>query len=493
MERPFTADSKSLNHIENFLGVPISNIDLPVTGLTNASSEVEAGDIFLAFAGAKTHGANFAQEAHKRGAVAMLTDSEGSRVFNGLPIIVVDNPRRVAGGLSAWFYGEPMRDLFSVGITGTNGKTTTTTLLHQIWTLAGREAGLIGTVETRIGKDILASKHTTPESAELQALVASMKERHVTNLAMEVSSHAIALDRIRGAHFSIVGFTNLSQDHLDFHSTLEEYFSVKRSLFAFEYAGLALINIDDSHGMKLAQNLSIPYQSLSRKDVTADWNYVHAIRDKRGYEIAIRGTGGILINSFLPLLGSFNLDNALMAIAIACESGVDPLLLETIIPKLTGARGRLEEVFAGQNFGAYVDYAHTPDAVARVLEACAERKTGRVIGVLGCGGDRDSSKRPLMGRELLNGCDIAVFTSDNPRSENPNAILEAMTSGLSLAQPHAVIEDRRKAIAYAISQASPGDIVIVMGKGHESGQEIAGVIHEFDDRAVLAEEIANLK
>ena len=486
MQRPLSPSAKSLSAIAMVVGAIAPIEDVTITGITHDSTAIEEGDIFLAFPGARVHGASFSFDAQIRGARAVLTDAQGATMVSSLPTVIVNNPRYSAGNLSAWFYDEPMRDIFSVGITGTNGKTTTTTLLHQIWTYAGHESGLIGTVETRIGKEAIASKRTTPESCDLQALVATMRERHVRDLAMEVSSHAISLERIRGSHFSVVGFTNLSQDHLDFHHTMEEYFLTKAALFSFEYADLAVINIDDVYGQRLAEITEVPTVTLSRHDSSANWNYGSFQPHLRGNDVAIRGTGGVLIEGLLPLHGGYNLDNALMAIAIASESGIDPIDIQGILPKLTGAVGRLESVNLGQDFGAFVDYAHSPDAVTRVLETCRQMSLGRVIAVLGCGGDRDATKRPLMGRALVEGCDVAVFTSDNPRSEDPVRILGQMTHSLTFESPSVVIADRRSAIEYAVTQARAGDIVVVLGKGHETGQDIAGVVYPFDDRIVLA-------
>ena len=485
MHRPLEPSEKSLSAIATFVGAARDFQDVAITGMTHNSSAIEEGDIFLALPGAHVHGASFWAKAQERGARAVLTDLHGATLISNLPKLVVDNPRRSAGNLSAWFYDEPMRDLFSVGITGTNGKTTTTTLLHQIWSFAGRESGLIGTVETRLGAEVVPSIRTTPESCDLQALVATMRERHVQNLAMEVSSHALSLERIRGSHFSVVGFTNLSQDHLDFHHSMEEYFLTKARLFSYEYSDLAVINVDDPYGRRLADLTEVPIVKLSRRDPHADWYYASFQPHIRGNDIAIRGRGGLLIEGWLPLHGEYNLDNALMAIAIACESGIDPMDIQALLPRLVGATGRLESIDLGQDFGAYVDYAHTPDAVTRVLEACRKMSTGKVIAVLGCGGDRDMRKRPLMGRALLDGSDIAIFTSDNPRSEDPQIILNQMTDSLSVNYPNVEIADRRIAIEHAVAQAGPGDIVVILGKGHETGQEIAGVVHSFDDRVVL--------
>jgi UDP-N-acetylmuramoyl-L-alanyl-D-glutamate--2,6-diaminopimelate ligase len=494
MIRPLTQSQRSLASIASTIGASAELLateleKIGVTGVTSSSSDVESGDLFCAFAGEKVHGASFAQDAIKSGAVAVLTDAEGAKMIKGVPLLVVTNARKSAAILTSWFYGEPMRDLFSIGITGTNGKTTVSTLCHQIFQSAGQETGLIGTVETRIGNEVLSSTRTTPEAAELQALVATMRERHCRNLVMEVSSHAIALERIRGSYFAAVGFTNLSQDHLDFHGNMENYFAAKSKLFTYEYADQAFINIDDSYGQLLADKTELPVQSISRFNENATWHYTRIEEGIAYSDVSIRGVGGILIDSRTTLRGGFNFDNLLMAVAICVESGIDPMDIQTLIPHLVGAVGRLEPVNLGQNFTALVDYAHSPDAVSRVLAAVREMTDKRVIGVLGCGGDRDASKRNAMGQELSLRSDIAIFTSDNPRSENPQTILEQMTSGLKISEPSAIVQDRTKAIELAVNLAQPGDVVIVLGKGHERGQEIAGVVHPFDDRLVLAHAI----
>ena len=494
MSRPIEEFKRTVEAVAAIANATLTgNASTVISGLTLNSNAVQEGDLFIALPGEKAHGADFAADAIARGAVAVLTDAEGAHKISGVPVIVSSNPRRAAGVISAWFYSEPMRDLYSVGVTGTNGKTTVTTLLHQIMSAAGRESGLIGTVETRIGDEVVASKRTTPESSDLQALSAVMRERHMRNLVMEVSSHAIALERIRGSHFSVVAFTNLSQDHLDFHKTMDDYFAAKSKLFTFEFADLAVINIDDAYGVRLASSTELPVMTVSRHDHNATWHYVSITRDYVGAHVAIRGSAGILIEGKVHLHGGYNFDNLLMAVAIATESGIDPIDIAAILPQLTGAAGRLEAVRLGQNFTALVDYAHSPDAVARVIETAHEITDGRVIAVLGCGGDRDSSKRPLMGKALHEGADVAIFTSDNPRSEKPEAILVQMTLGLDIQEPSAIIEDRADAIRAAVNEAQAGDVVLVLGKGHEKGQEIAGINHPFDDRVELAKAIEDKK
>ena len=496
--RPFSQSTLKLTKVAGAVSATceLSEAELSkivISGLTHNDSQVEPGDLFIAIPGANRHGAEFAMSAVSKGAVAILTDSAGAAYVKGIPVLVVADPRRVAGNIAALLYNEPMRDLASIGITGTNGKTTVSTLIYQIFEAAGRDSGLIGTIETRIGKDAIDSSRTTPEATDLQALSAVMRERHMRHLVMEVSSHAMVLHRMQGAHFAFVGFTNLTQDHLDFHGDIESYFAAKAKLFTYEFADQAVINIDTEYGARLADKTELPVISLSRLNPQATWHFADIDTSGKQVHFKIRGSGGMLIESSTKLRGGYNLDNLLMAIAIAVESGVDPVDIAAAVPALSGAAGRLEEVSVGQSYSAFVDYAHTPDAVSNVLESIREFTSGKVIAVLGCGGDRDSSKRPLMGQALLKGCDIAVFTSDNPRSEDPSQILKEMVGNLKVSAPAIVIEDRKSAIEYAVSLASQGDTIAILGKGHELGQEIAGQKLDFDDRKVLAQAIAGVK
>jgi UDP-N-acetylmuramoyl-L-alanyl-D-glutamate--2,6-diaminopimelate ligase len=492
--RPFAEFSLALPKISHLIGATSSTSERDLakvlaTGITHSDSDVQPGDLFIAMPGTKRHGAEFAANAQKRGAVAVVTDSAGAKLIKGIPVLVVANPRLAAGRIAALFYGEPMRDLSAVAITGTNGKTTVSTLLYQIFESAHRDCGLIGTVETRIGSEILASKRTTPEATDLQALAAVMKERHMRHLVIEASSHAMTLHRLEGAHFAVAAFTNLTQDHLDFHGDMESYFMAKASLFSFSFADLACINIDDAYGARLASTTELPVVTVSRFNPQAVWHFIEIDSQSKRVQLKIRGAAGILIETSTSLRGGYNFDNLLMAIAIAVELGVDPIDIATIVPNIIGAAGRLEEIAIGQSFTALVDYAHTPDAVSNVLASVREFTKGKVIAVLGCGGDRDPMKRPLMGKALSAHADIAVFTSDNPRTENPDAILQAMTTGIDVAQPSLIISDRAEAISYAVSLAGAGDTVAVLGKGHELGQEINGKVLDFDDRVILAKAI----
>lgn len=492
--RPFNSPSLSLANIAKSFGAQSSSSEsdlaaIVISGVTHSNDDVLPGDLFIAIPGANRHGAEFAESAKENGAVAVVTDLDGAKLVTGLPVLIVDSPRQIAGRVAALLFGEPMRDLHSIAITGTNGKTTVTTLLYQIFERAHRDCGLIGTVETRIGNETISSKRTTPEATDLQALAAVMRERHLRHLVMEASSHALHLHRLAGAHFAIAGFTNLTQDHLDFHGDMESYFAAKAALFKYEMADTAFINIDDQYGARLAGATEIPVISLSRSNLKANWHYIEIDAHAKRVQLKIRGAGGILIETTTILRGGYNFDNLLMAIAIAVESGIDPIDIAAIVPKISGAAGRLEEVTVGQSFNAFVDYAHTPDAVTNVLKSVREFTSGRVIAVLGCGGDRDATKRPLMGRALLDNSDIAIFTSDNPRSEEPAAILDAMVDGLTVPKPSQVIIDRASAIEYAVSLATSGDTVIILGKGHELGQEINGKVFDFDDRLILAQKI----
>jgi UDP-N-acetylmuramoyl-L-alanyl-D-glutamate--2,6-diaminopimelate ligase len=316
-----------------------------------------------------------------------------------------------------------------------------------------------------------------------------MVEKRVSNLAMEVSSHSIVQHRIKGSKFRVVAFSNLTQDHLDYHKSMENYFKAKADLFNSEFAESAVINIDDSYGLILSNQIELPHQSVSRTNKSADWFYKKIDFQKSEYNIEINSKNGNKINGNFKLLGEYNLDNLLLAVALASATGLDDSKISLAIPKIKSIPGRLEQISAGQEFTAIVDYAHTPDAVSRVLETARSFTSGKVIALLGCGGDRDKSKRPLMGKALFAGSDVAVFTSDNPRSESPDEIISAMINGIDLTGRGFIVNDRKTAIDFVVSQAVAGDCVLVLGKGHESGQEIMGVTTTFDDRIELANSI----
>jgi UDP-N-acetylmuramoyl-L-alanyl-D-glutamate--2,6-diaminopimelate ligase len=484
LPRPSIA-SKNLKDFDGGL----FNQDIKISGISINAQSIKPGDLFIALSGAKTHGLNYVSEAIANGAVAVLSDKED---HISIPLFVSANARQLVGKISAWYYEEPFSKLMAIGVTGTNGKTTTVNLLKQMWQLSGKTTGVIGTIGTEIDKSNYSGVRTTPEASELQAIAALMLQKNVTHLAMEVSSHALMQERVSGAHFKIAGFTNLTQDHLDFHESMENYFAAKARLFNDELSECAVINIDDKYGMKLFESNQGKAISVSRKNTSGQWQFINAMHKNDGFDVEITNDQNQLISAHFPLLGEHNLDNLILAIAIAAKSGLTISEITSAIPKLHSVAGRLEQLNLGQDFNALVDYAHTPDAVERVLSAAKGFTTGKVIAILGCGGDRDKSKRPLMGAALKNGSDIAIFTSDNPRSESPDQILREMIGNLNISSPDSVILDRREAIKYAVSMANSGDSILLLGKGHESGQEINGVITPFNDVEELSDAISKV-
>jgi UDP-N-acetylmuramoyl-L-alanyl-D-glutamate--2,6-diaminopimelate ligase len=493
--RPAHVEPRSLREIAALVGAGDA-VNRQVVGVTHDSRAVRTGDLYAALPGARAHGAAFAAEAASRGAVAMLTDPAGvALAADALPAVVVDDPRAALGGVAAYVYGEPSSRLRCFGVTGTNGKTTTAYLLDAGLRAAGETTGLIGTIETRIGDWSVASARTTPEASDLQALFATMVERGVGAAAMEVSSHALALHRVDGTRFAVVGFTNLSQDHLDFHADLDDYFAAKARLFTPPFASVGLVNADDEHGGRLLASPRIELVGFSLSgDPAAAWRASDLVADASGSRFTAHGPGArVAVRTALP--GRFNAANALAALAMLATTGVDPDVAARGIAGLRGVPGRLERVDAGQPFTALVDFAHTPEAVSAMLATVREMTAGRVLVVLGCGGDRDAAKRPLMGAAAARLADVAVLTSDNPRSEDPQAILESVVSGARSVpaeqQGEVVVQiDRAAAIGLAVSRARPGDVLVVAGKGHEQGQEVAGVVHPFDDRTALRAQLA---
>ena len=451
-----------------------------VTGATLDSRAVQPGDLYAALPGSRAHGADFGAQALTAGATAVLTDAEGVARLGAdvaVPVLVADDPRAVLGEVARWVHGDPGAGMLLLGVTGTNGKTTTAFLLEAGLRAAGHRTGLLGTVLTRIGDDVVPSVRTTPEAPDVQALLALMRERGTTAVALEVSSHALTLGRVDGVCFDVAAFTNLSQDHLDFHPTMQAYEAAKATLFTPERSRRAVVNVDDPAGRRLTRSAGVPLVTYGED---ADWQ-AHEV-DLRGDGSSFRLTGpGVDVRASVRLPGEFNVANAVAAVAVLVTAGVPVEDAVRGVADLPGVPGRMERVDAGQDFLAVVDYAHTPDAVSRLVEAVRAVTTGRVLLVLGCGGDRDRSKRPLMGRAAA-AADVAVLTSDNPRSEDPEAILAAMAGGAPDAQRE---PDRRTAIAFAVQQARTGDAVVVAGKGHETGQEVAGTVHPFDDRVVL--------
>ncbi|MDN5789698.1 MAG: UDP-N-acetylmuramoyl-L-alanyl-D-glutamate--2,6-diaminopimelate ligase [Micrococcales bacterium] len=516
--------------VETIAGTPDAT-GITVTGVTLDSRSVLPGDLYAALPGFNVHGAGFAADAIAHGAVAVLTDPAGAKLLAGtkllaggdheqlgprpaVPVLVVPAPRAILGSIASVVYGNPSTDLTMIGITGTNGKTTTAYLIEAALRCHGHRTGLIGTVETRIGDARLDSVRTTPETTDLHAILAVMRQRDVDDCVMEVSSHALALHRVDGVRFDVALFTNLSQDHLDFHHSMEEYFGAKAALFTPERAGRGVICVDDEWGARLAAETAIPVSTLSTLStaapapVDADWQVQS---DVDGAFSLTRMRDGLTLDLVSHLPGTFNITNTALAALALLECGIEPADVAIAMASPPTVPGRMEVVVEG---GAdlprcIVDYAHTPDAVDAALAALRPSTTGRLIAVLGAGGDRDHGKRGAMGAAAARRADVVVVTDDNPRSEDPAAIRSAVADGARCliasgeAASGEVVDggSRSRAITEAIAlavagaktgaetgatRAEPGragrvDTVVVLGKGHEKGQEIHGVIRPFDD------------
>jgi UDP-N-acetylmuramoyl-L-alanyl-D-glutamate--2,6-diaminopimelate ligase len=464
-----------------------------ITGITHDSRAVRPGDLYAALPGARLHGADFVAQAADLGAAAVLTDSTGAEraAATGLPVLVTDDPRGRMGELAAEIYGHPGNDLLQIGITGTSGKTTTAYLVEGGLRAAGRSTGLIGTVEMRIGDERIKSERTTPEATDLQALFAVMRERGADSVAMEVSSHALVLGRVDGCVFDVAVFNNLSPEHMEFHSGMEDYFQAKAQLFTPRRSRKAVVNLDDEYGRRLVDEATVPVTTFSAEGhPDADWRAEDVEVGTRGSTFTAVGPAGERVRAEAPLPGPFNVANTLAAVVTLAVAGLDPQTAADGIAAVPGVPGRLERVDAGQPYLAVVDYAHKTDAVESVLRSLRKVTEGKIHIVLGCGGDRDQTKRGPMGAAAARLADTAVFTSDNPRGEDPLAILATMLAGAAEVPIHErgdvmVHEDRAAAIAEAVARAQDGDTVLVAGKGHEQGQDIAGVIRPFDDRQEL--------
>ncbi|MEU8680202.1 UDP-N-acetylmuramoyl-L-alanyl-D-glutamate--2,6-diaminopimelate ligase [Streptomyces sp. NPDC048611] len=471
-----------------------------VTGITHDSRAVRPGDVYAALPGARLHGADFVAQAADLGAAAVLTDPSGAEraAATGLPVLVVENPRARMGALAVSIYGAPGEDLLQIGITGTSGKTTTAYLIEGGLRAAAAErpdggrTGLIGTVETRIGDERIKSERTTPEATDLQALFAVMRERGVRAVAMEVSSHALVLGRVDGCVFDVAIFNNLSPEHMEFHSGMEDYFQAKAQLFTKARSRAGVVNLDDEYGKRLAEGESeVPVTTFSAEGhPDADWRASDVEVGTLGSTFTVHGPDGVTVRAASPIAGPFNVANALAAIVSLVVAGIDAQTAADGVAAVPGVPGRLERIDAGQSYLAVVDYAHKTDAVESVLRALRKVTDGKLHAVLGCGGDRDPHKRAPMGAAVARLADTAVLTSDNPRGEDPLSILATMLAGAAEVPIHErgtvlVEEERAAAIAAAVARAEPGDTVIVAGKGHEQGQDIAGVVRPFDDRQVL--------
>jgi UDP-N-acetylmuramoyl-L-alanyl-D-glutamate--2,6-diaminopimelate ligase len=487
-------------------------VDPEITLVTADSRRVVPGTLFAALRGVQHDGHQFLREAVARGAVAVAgEDAEAIRTVAGPPGLVrliVPRGAEWFGRAVARWWGDPSHRLGLVGVTGTNGKTTTTHLIRAIYQAAGRTTGLLGTVSYAIGDEIRPAPHTTPDAETLQALLSEMVARAVTDVVMEVSSHALAQDRVAGCAFDVGVFTNLTQDHLDFHGTMDAYAAAKRRLF--EALGqdspktrprLAVINRDDPRCGEMARASGAPVWTFGL-DPRADVYPESVSSSVEGIRCRVRTPKGRL-DLTSSLIGSYNLSNLLAAIAVAVGQDVPPHAVRVGVAAMTRVPGRFDKVDAGQDFTVVVDYAHTEDALRRVLDVARELCRGRLITVFGCGGDRDPGKRAPMGRVAAGASDLVILTSDNPRGEDALAIIEAIEGGIRdelsarppgrpsafSRQPYLTLPDRREAIERAVQTAEPGDMVVIAGKGHEDYQIIGSRRLSFDDRAVARDAI----
>ncbi|HEV2388494.1 MAG TPA: UDP-N-acetylmuramoyl-L-alanyl-D-glutamate--2,6-diaminopimelate ligase [Candidatus Acidoferrales bacterium] len=486
---------------ELLAGLPVAELtpagagERTISSLDYDSRRVEPGGVFFALAGARTDGNRFVPQALERGAIAVVSEMARPADLPSAPIwIRVPAARRALALAAANFYGRPAETLSLVGVTGTNGKTTTTFLIDSILRAAGRRTGLFGTVLYRTPSRAAIASTTTPESLELTRLLAELHDAGGSDAVLEVSSHALALDRVWGLRFSAAVFTNLTRDHLDFHGTLEDYFAAKRRLFEGVGAGppdAGVINLDDPHGPALAglARRTLTYGLSPVADVTtADFQ----LRPD-GLAFAARTPAGP-IDLRSPLVGRVNVSNILAATATAVALGVDREAIARGVGRMLTVPGRFERIDEGQPFLVAVDYAHTDDALRRLLETARELQfPGRILLLFGAGGDRDRAKRPLMGEAAGRGADLAVVTSDNPRSEDPLAIINEVVPGLERAGGRYLLEpDRARAVQRILAEARPGDVVLLAGKGHETCQVLKDLTVPFDDRLVAREALRAL-
>ncbi|THV39568.1 UDP-N-acetylmuramoyl-L-alanyl-D-glutamate--2,6-diaminopimelate ligase [Glycomyces buryatensis] len=455
--------------------------ELAVTGVSLAANLVEPGDLFAALPGANRHGAEFTAQAVERGAVCVLTDARGAELAGDLlPVFVVDDPRALTGEIAARVWGRPSEHLNLLGITGTNGKTSTAYLVEAGLAHAGRMTGIIGTVETRIANQVLKSERTTPEAPELQALLALAVERGVTDVVMEVSSHALALGRVAGSRFRAAGYTMFGTDHLDFHADLDDYFNAKAKLFDGR-AETEILNADDERVVTLAHEGTLTY---SLRDAEADYFASGLTTDGFTQTFHLKGPAGEA-DGRVNMPGRHNVANAALAAALLEAAGIDLATALDGIASCRGVPGRMELVSGAGPVRGVVDYAHKPEAITAVLDSLRESTPGKVIAILGAGGDRDRSKRPLMGAAVGRGADLVIVTDDNPRTEDPARIRDEVAAAVGDV-PCRNIPGREVAVREAVNLAAPGDTVALLGKGHETVIETAAGPVGSDDRVLLA-------
>jgi UDP-N-acetylmuramoyl-L-alanyl-D-glutamate--2,6-diaminopimelate ligase len=461
---------------------------LEIRGVTSDSRHVRAGDLFVAIRGTKADGLAFVPEALSRGAVAVV--AEGATPGGvAVPWISVAEPRRALARVAARLHGDPAERLVLAGITGTNGKTSTTVLLEAILARRYGAAGFLGTIGYRTPRRSVEADRTTPDATVIQELLSEMLADGARAAALEVSSHALALDRVEGCRFDVAVFTNLTRDHLDFHGDMESYYAAKKRLFDRRKPGaVGVVNADDPYGRRLLTEIAPPRASYSASGADAEFRAENARCDLSGVAFELAYPGG-RIGIASPLLGRFQLANLTAAATAGLVLGIPPDDVAAAVHAVAHVPGRLERVEAGQPYPILVDYAHTPDALERLLQAVRELSDRKILLVFGCGGDRDRGKRAPMGEIAGRMADIAIATSDNPRTENPDAILREVEAGLAAsgATKYLKIADRREAIRQALELANPGTVVVIAGKGHETTQVIGDAEIPFDDRKVAAE------
>jgi UDP-N-acetylmuramoyl-L-alanyl-D-glutamate--2,6-diaminopimelate ligase len=459
----------------------VGDDSVEIADLAYAAGGVRPGSLFFCVPGSRADGHDFAAAAVERGAVALTVQR---KLPVAVPQVVVEDTRAAMPAAAAAFFGYPTRELQVAGVTGTTGKTTTTYLLYSILEAAGRRPGLIGTVESRIGGERRPAVRTTPEAIDLQRAFRAMLDAGDRSVSLEATSHGSELGRLAGIRFAALAFTNLSEEHLDFHETMERYYTAKRRLFVGPEPPPAAVNVGDAYGRRLADELLV----LGRAPVLTFGFADDAEVRPEGMESGRFRAGRIEIET--RLRGRFNVENVLAAVAVALLLDVEDGAIAEGIGRVHGVPGRFETVEEGQSFTVVVDYSHKPGALENVLRAARDLASGRVLCVFGCGGDRDRTKRPLMGRIAADLADVAIVTSDNPRSEDAGAIIEEVVAG---APGRLEIEpDRRAAIERALEAAGEGDVVVIAGKGHEQGQEIGGRVLPFDDREVAREALRSL-
>ena len=453
--------------------------DTEINEVRYDSRAVRPGDLFVAIRGYATDGHQYIGKALEQGAAAIVCEEAPA----GAPAVVVENARRALAEIAANRFGHPADSMTMLGVTGTNGKTTTTYLVKHMLEDAGHKVGLIGTNQNLIGDEVVETERTTPESYELHALFARMRDAGCTHVIMEVSSHSLVLDRVHGIHFAVGAFTNLTQDHLDFHKTMEEYRKAKALLFTISDKGV--INLDDPAAGAMLADAKCPCLTFSCEKDAADLTAKNLKLHADGVEF-VAATKGDLARVKLPIPGHFSAENALTALGIVLQLGMPLADAAKSLATATGVKGRVEVVPTDTDYTVLIDYAHSPDGVENVLRAVRGFAKGRVVALFGCGGDRDRTKRPKMGKIAADLADFCIVTSDNPRTEDPKAIIDDILEGMKGTKTSMqVIVDRPEAIHWALAHAKKDDIIVLMGKGHETYQEVNHVKHHMDEREIV--------